>query len=108
NTGIITAIYYETGAPGTLRIAGTWSAPTAADVFRYYDVMQAADRGGNSIIGTQVAFWRAPPGPSLQDASINTLTFATALKNSLKPNSQIQAKTYGLQFTDENNNSVCY
>ncbi len=57
NTGIITAIYWETGSPGTLRIAGTWSAPTASDVFYYYDVMQVSDGGGNTIIGTQVPFW---------------------------------------------------
>jgi hypothetical protein len=62
NTGIITAIYWETGSPGTLRIAGTWSAPTPGDVFYYYDVMRVSDGGGNTIIGTQVPLYGGPPG----------------------------------------------
>lgn len=62
NTGIITAIYLS---GGNLRISGTWSAPAPADVFSYYDVIQASDGGGNAIIGVQVPFWRGPPGPSL-------------------------------------------
>lgn len=61
NIGIITAIYYETGSPGTLRIAGTWAPPSPGDIFYYYDVIQASDGGGNVIVGTQIPFWRTAP-----------------------------------------------
>jgi hypothetical protein len=64
NTGIITGIYYVAGSPGNLRLTGTWSAPTAGDVFHYYDVMAKYDSGGNVIIGTQIPLWRAPPSLS--------------------------------------------
>lgn len=61
NKGTITGIYYDAGSPGNLHITGTWATPTAGDVFYFYDVMARYDGGGNSIVGTQIPFWRSPP-----------------------------------------------
>jgi hypothetical protein len=66
NSGVVTGIYSD---GGLLVITGTWAAPSAGDVFHYYDVINEHDRGGNVIVGTQVPFWRvpaslnAPPSP---------------------------------------------
>jgi hypothetical protein len=76
NTGTITGIWCTancdaTHSNATIHIAGTWSAPTAGDVFYYYNVQSKIDGGGNQVIGTQIPFWRGPPQLSTSPASSN-------------------------------------
>ena len=58
-SGIVTGIY----ASGNLIIDGTWGTISPGDTINFYDVINAYDQGGNVIVGTQVPFWRGPPGP---------------------------------------------
>ena len=60
-SGIVTGIY---ASGGNLIIDGTWGTISSGDTINFYDVINAYDQGGNVIVGTQVPFWRGPPGPS--------------------------------------------
>jgi hypothetical protein len=92
NTGTITGLWYDSGSPGNLHITGTWTTPTAGDVFHFYDVMKKYDGGGNVIVGTQIPFWRAPPGLSLPSGNAGTSS-AKSSRSSAFPSTRSARKT---------------
>lgn len=103
-TALVTGIFLTGG--NTLNITQTGcAAPVGGDSISYYDVMQASDAGGNAIVGTQVPFWRGPPGPTITSGptisgspTITDNLFFKAVNQTTANQIVFQNQSYGLQI----------
>lgn len=103
-TALVTGIFLTGG--NTLNITQTGcAAPAGGDNVSYYDVIRASDAGGNVIVGTQVPFWRGPPGPSITSGptisgspTVTDNLFFKAVNQTTANQIVFQNQSYGLQI----------
>src|SRR5205807_6760091 len=105
-SALVTGIFLTGG--NTLNITQTGcGAPAGGDLINFYDVIQVSDTGGNAIVGTQVPFWIATPGPTLPSGtSIGNLTVTGNLIFPTLANTFINGAADGMHFFANSGNAV--